>query len=78
VAAQPVADALPVVVTSSRVVFVGHQHSLEFPYRKLVGLRQYKDGLSLSVSNRQTTSVFQLEKHDDSAVVVALISRSTA
>jgi len=73
-----VADTGPLIVTSGRVVFVGHQHSLEFPYPKLVGLRQYKDGLSLSVSNRQTTSVFQLAKHESPAEAVALISHCTA
>jgi len=73
-----VADTGPLIVTSGRVVFVGHQNSLEFPYPKLVGLRQYKDGLSLSVSNRQTTSVFQLTKHESPAEAVALISRCTA
>ena len=71
-----VADTGPLIVTSGRAVFVGHQHSLEFPYPKLLGLRQYKDGLSLSVSNRQATSVFQLGKHENPAEAVSLISRS--
>jgi len=73
-----VADTGPLIVTSTRTVFVGRQHTLEFDYPKLVGLRQYKDGLSLSVSNRQTTSTFQLAKHENPAQAVSLISRSAA
>jgi len=73
-----VQDAGQLVVTSARTVFIGHQRSLEFVYSKLIGLREYTDGLGLSVSNRQTTSVFRLAGQDSPALAASLISRSAA
>lgn len=73
-----VQDTGQLVVTSTRTVFIGHLHSLEFAYPKLVGLRQYNDGLGISVSNRQTASVFRVANHESPALAVSLISRSAA
>ncbi|MCL2489513.1 MAG: hypothetical protein FWF36_02120 [Propionibacteriaceae bacterium] len=73
-----VQDTGQLVVTSTRTVFIGHQRSLEFLYAKLIGLREYTDGLGLSVSNRQTTSVFRLAGKDSPDLAVSLISRSAS
>ena len=49
-----VQDTGALSVTSSRVVFLGEQKTLEFLYAKLVGLEVFEDGVRLQVSNRQT------------------------
>jgi hypothetical protein len=62
-------------VTSQRVLFTGRAKTLEFRNDKMVGLEQFKDGLRLSVSNRQTASLFKLQSP---SIAAALISASVA
>lgn len=69
------ADAGTLVVTSRRAMFLGTKKTLEFRRDKLVGLHQYTDGLRLSVSNRQSASVFRFGRGDSPAVAAALLVR---
>ena len=43
---------------------------------RLVGLGQYADGLRLSVSNRQTASLFRFAEGSSLAIAAALLSRT--
>ena len=51
-------------ITSVRSVFVGARKTLEFRHDKLVGLEQFRDGLRLNVSNRQTASLLKMPRHE--------------
>jgi len=73
-----VQDQGHLVVTSSRTIFVGAGLTLEFAYAKLVGLQRYADGLALSVSNRQATSLFRFSKDENPKLAAALIAASAA
>ena len=47
-------------ITSLRAVFSGRSKSLEFPYKRLVSIQVFGDGIQLAVSNRQTNSTLRL------------------
>lgn len=64
------------VVTDRRAVFMGSKKTLEFRRDRLVGLAQYTDGLRLSVSNRQTASLFRFATGSSPNVAAALLSRA--
>jgi hypothetical protein len=65
-----VADSGVLSVSSTRAVFLGSTKSIEFQYAKLMGMDVYSDGIRLSVSNRQTTPLFQLESGDAVAATI--------
>lgn len=48
-------------ITNQRVVFMGSKKTQEFLYTKLVGINMFEEGLTLGVSNRQTSSSFQVD-----------------
>jgi hypothetical protein len=70
-----VQDAGGLFITSQRVLFTGRTKTLEFRNDRMVGLEQYADGLRLSVSNRQTASLFKL---GSPSIAAALIAASVA
>lgn len=70
-----VQDSGLLTVTSQRAVFTGRTKTLEFRNDKLVGLEQFADGVRLNVSNRQTASLFRLDRP---SIAAALISASVA
>ena len=70
-----VQDAGGLHVTNQRVVFTGTAKTLEFRNDRMVGLEQFNDGLRLSVSNRQTASLFKLATP---SIAAALITASVA
>jgi hypothetical protein len=70
------ADSGDLVVTNRRAVFMGTKKTLEFRRDRLVGLAQYTDGLRLSVSNRQTASLFRFAPGSSPNVAAALLSRA--
>jgi hypothetical protein len=49
-----VQDSGVLYVTSQRALFTGRAKTVKFRHDRLVGLKQYTDGLRLNVSNRQT------------------------
>jgi len=49
-------------VTSQRVVFRGQRQSLEVPYRKLLGVEFYSDGLRLDVAGRSSAPILRLRQ----------------
>jgi hypothetical protein len=67
------ADAGVLAITSERVVFIGQRKTQESQYRKLVGMDVFTDGVRLSVSNRQTPSLFKVPSGD---LVAAMINRA--
>jgi len=69
-------DSGNVVVTDRRAVFMGTKKTLEFRRDRLVGLGQYADGLRLSVSNRQTASLFRFAQGSSPTIAAALLSRT--
>ena len=64
------------VVTDRRAIFMGAKKTLEFRRDRLVGLAQYTDGLRLSVSNRQTASLFRFAQGSSPNIAAALLSRA--
>jgi hypothetical protein len=74
-----VADSGPLAVTSSRVVFLGQQKTIEIPYSKLVGVEVFEDGIRFSASNRQNAPLFKLENDEVVAATVnAAVQRFNA
>lgn len=66
-------------ITNQRVVFMGSKKTQEFLYSKLVGINMFEEGLTLGVSNRQTSSSFQLDYPQlVAATIGAAASRSEA
>ncbi len=57
-------------ITSERVLFVGQRKTTEFKHTKLVGLEVFTDGVRLSVSNRQTPSLFKLANGEMTAAIL--------
>lgn len=55
------ADSGILSVTSKRTVFQGSKKTQECKYDKLVGLQTYTDAVQLSVSNRQTPSMYGVQ-----------------
>ena len=68
-------DSGVLVVTDRRAVFMGTKKTLEFRRDRLVGLEQFTDGLRLSVSNRQTASLFRFAQGSSPSIAAALLSR---
>lgn len=69
-----VAASGQLVLTDQRAIFLGDQKTLEFRRDKLVGLEQFTDGLRLSVSNRQSPSLFRFAKGESPALAAALVA----
>jgi hypothetical protein len=69
-----VADSGILAITSNRSLFSGRAKTLEFRHDRLVNLEEYRDGLRLAVSNRQTSSLFTMPKGASPSVAAALIS----
>jgi hypothetical protein len=67
-------DRGQLTITSVRSVFVGARKTLEFRHDKLVGLEQFRDGLRLNVSNRQTASLLKMPRTASPSIAAALIS----
>ena len=65
-------------ITSTRVVFVGSKKTQEFLYTKLVGLQMFEEGLTLGVSNRQTSSSFQVDNPQLVAATIGAAARVDA
>ncbi|MDZ7727688.1 MAG: hypothetical protein U5Q44_05520 [Dehalococcoidia bacterium] len=57
-------------ITSRRAVFTGTKRTRVFEYRNLLDMEVFDDGLRLAVSNRQTSSLFQLESGDVAAALI--------
>lgn len=69
-----VEDSGTLTITSQRALFAGSKKTLEFRADRLADLQEYTDGLRLSVSNRQTASIFKLPKSVAPSVAAALIT----
>ena len=65
-------------VTNCRAVFTGRARTVEFRFDKLVGMDQFKDGLRLSVTNRQLASLFRITPPSSPLVAAAVIAKSVA
>jgi hypothetical protein len=65
-----VADEGGLSVTDRRIVFSGSSKTLEFRYDKLVDIKLYSDGIQLGVTNRQTPSLFTLDRVDAVAATI--------
>lgn len=55
-----VVDEGPIVVSSSRIVFMGARRTMETPYSKLAGVDMFSDGVRIHASNRQTAQLFKV------------------
>lgn len=69
-----VQDSGILVVTDRRAVFMGTNKTLEFRRDRLVGLEEFTDGLRLSVSNRQTASLFRFAGNSSPRIAAAMLS----
>ncbi|MGO4257931.1 DUF2510 domain-containing protein [Marmoricola sp. RAF53] len=65
-----VQDSGLLYVTSQRSVFTGQAKTLEFRHDRLVNLEQYNDGIRLNVSNRQTASLFRMQRPSIAAAMI--------
>jgi hypothetical protein len=65
------ADDGAIIVTSTRVVFMGARKTIDTPYAKLTGLDAFTDGIRIHASNRQTAPLFRVGI--DGQVVAATI-----
>ncbi|GAB2660810.1 hypothetical protein GCM10027169_24490 [Gordonia jinhuaensis] len=70
-------DTGDLVITDRRAVFIGGKRTLEFRYDRLIALEQYRDGIRMNVSNRQTASLF-IVKSGSPTIAAALISHLAA
>jgi len=58
-------------ITSHRVVFTGNR-SIEMPYKKLLSLEVFEDGIKFHLSNRKDPILFKLgQAYADAAAAVA-------
>lgn len=71
-------DTGVLVVTNLRSVFAGSKKTLEFRHDRLVGMQQYRDGLRLNVSNRQTASLLKFSRGNSPTICAALITHAVA
>ncbi len=69
-----VQDGGNLALTSQRAVFLGSQKTLEFRYDRLIGMEQFRDGLRLNVSNRQTASLLKFPAGQSPAIAAAIIT----
>ena len=70
-----VADTGVLAVTNQRAVFLGATKTAEMLYSKLIGLQQYSDAISFSVSNRQNASLIKVTISTE--VLTALINAAS-
>lgn len=67
-----VIDTGRLAVTNQRAVFLGETKTAEMLYSKLIGMQQYSDAISFSVSNRQNASLIKVTINTE--VLTALIN----
>lgn len=67
-----VADTGLLAITNQRAVFLGSRKTVEMPYARLVGLHQYSDAISFSLSNRQNAPLIKVGMNTD--VLAALLN----
>ncbi len=65
-------------ITSIRVVYRGTRKTVECKYAKMVGIRVFADALEISVSNRQTPSMFTLEGPELPAAIITAAAGAVA
>jgi hypothetical protein len=65
-----VEDSGTLVISSTRVVFMGQRKSLEMPFAKMLGLEVFTDGIRFNVSNRQRAPLFQVPSGELVAAIV--------
>jgi hypothetical protein len=68
------ADSGRLLVTNRRVSFIGQRKTLEFRYDRMAALEEFRDGLRLSVSNRQAASLFKLPRGSSPVIASAVIA----
>ena len=56
-----VLDEGDLILTNQRLIFSGKMKSVEFNLSKILGVKEYSDGVEISASNRQKTQIFILE-----------------
>lgn len=66
-------DSGTLSVTSQRVVFRGQRQAIEAPYKRLLGVDFYRDGLRLDISGRSSSPLFRL-KHEHVLPIGACIN----
>ena len=54
------ADTGPIVISSTRIAFLGERKTIETLYTKLAGIDAYSDGIRIHASNRQTAPLFKV------------------
>ena len=63
-------------VTSQRAVYIGAGKTIELPYKKLVNLNVFSDGVQFHMSNRVNPPMFRLKQgHGD--VVAAIVNEAS-
>jgi hypothetical protein len=69
-----IADTGLLAITNQRVAFLGSRKTVDMPYSKLIGMQQYTDAISFSLSNRQNAPLIKVTI--DTEVLAALINAS--
>jgi hypothetical protein len=59
-------------VTNHRVAFLGARKTVDMPYTRIIGMHQYADAISFSLSNRQTAPLIKVTLDTD--VLAALLN----
>ena len=63
-------------VTSQRAVYMGAGKTIELPYKKLLNLNVFSDGVQFHMSNRVNPPMFRLQKGDGD-VVAAIVNEAS-
>jgi hypothetical protein len=67
-----VEDSGVLTITSHRGVFTGARRSIEMPYKKLLRLQVFQDGVQFHLSNRKTPPLFRLKSGLPDTVAAAV------
>ena len=68
-----VADRGALVVTSERVAFAGANGAMEFPYRRVLGVRLLADAVGLQIANRQSVPMFRTGSGWNEVTAMAIV-----
>jgi hypothetical protein len=65
-----IADTGVLSISSDRAVFIGARSSIEMPYKKLLDINVYSDGIQFHLSNRKSAPLFKIGRADVVAAIV--------
>lgn len=63
-------------LTSQRAVYIGGRKTIEMPYKKLINLNVFADGVQFHLSNRKNPPMFRLEAGYGDAVA-AIVNQAS-